>query len=74
MAHHAANLVPVLYWTGMRYSEAVGLTWDRVDMKKDLIYLEDEHVKNGKRRCVPFMHDEVREVFKNLRRWRFREQ
>ena len=73
IAPHAANLVKVLYWTGMRYSEAVGLTWDRVDMKRGLVYLEDEDVKTEKKRVVPFMHPEVREVFENLRQWRFRE-
>jgi integrase len=48
LAPHAANLVKVLYWTGMRYSAAVGLTWHRVYMKKGLAYLEDEDVRNGK--------------------------
>jgi integrase len=48
LAAHAAKLVKVLYWTGMRYSEAAGLTWDRVDMKRGLIHHEGQHVRNGK--------------------------
>jgi hypothetical protein len=32
----------------MRYSEAVGLTWERVDMKTGPIHHEDQHVSNGK--------------------------
>lgn len=48
IAPHAADLAKVPYWTGMRYSEAVGLRWERVDMKRGLIHDEDQQVRSGK--------------------------
>lgn len=39
--------------TGMRKQEMLGLEWRRVDLQNELIYLEAEHTKAGKRRTVP---------------------
>lgn len=46
-----AHLVRFLRATGMRLEEAVGLTWDRVDLKRRVAQLV--HTKAGKPRAVP---------------------
>lgn len=37
--------------TGMRYSEILNLTWDKVDLKRGIATIEE--TKNGERRAVP---------------------
>lgn len=39
--------------TGCRAGELLGLEWDRVDLRANLIFLEGQHTKAGKRRTVP---------------------
>jgi integrase len=46
-----ADLVELSLFTGLRQSEALGLTWDRVDRSRGVILLEQ--TKNGRRREVP---------------------
>ena len=59
----ARDIVVVAYHTGMRYSEIVGLDWNRVDFKNRFILLRGEDTKNGEPRKVPFLCKEVEEVF-----------
>jgi integrase len=46
------DLVVVALYTGLRQSELLGLTWERVDRSRGVIRLEI--TKSGKRREVPF--------------------
>ena len=50
----------------MRISEITGLDWSRVDMKNGLIKLRKIDVKNNTPRTVPFLHQDVWEVFERL--------
>ena len=45
------NIVTVALETGLRLSELLGLTWDRVDLSRGVIRLEV--TKSGKRREIP---------------------
>ncbi len=57
--------------TGMRKSEMLELTWDRVDLGHRLIYLNPEDQKNASFGSVP-INEDAKEVL--MRRYRFREQ
>jgi integrase len=46
-----ADLVEFSLFTGLRQSEALGLTWDRVERARGVVLLEE--TKNGERREVP---------------------
>ena len=50
---HTRGIIAMAYFTGMRRGEILGLTWDRVDLKKRLIYLEARHTKDKEPRKVP---------------------
>ena len=45
--------VTLILETGMRREEALGLTWDEVDLKRGVIILAPERVKTKKGRIVP---------------------
>jgi integrase len=55
-APHLAPLITLALHTGMRRGEMLGLEWSRVDLKRNLIYLEAMHTKAGKRRSVALNH------------------
>lgn len=54
-----AGIVTVALETGMRKAEILGLTWDRVDLSRNVVRLEI--TKSGRRREVP-LRDEVYRV------------
>lgn len=61
----AVNLVA--YQTGMRSGEMLGLTWDRVDIKKGLIRLRAEDTKTDEAREIPLtaqLTDLLRDLYK----------
>src|SRR4029453_16118288 len=60
---HLASLVTIALESGLRRSELLGLTWDRVDFSRGVLRLEK--TKSGKRREVP-MRQAVYEVLAAL--------
>jgi integrase len=46
-------------YTGMRKGEILGLTWDRVDLDRRMVYLTDQDQKNGKHGSVPLNAEAV---------------
>ncbi|MEM7378967.1 MAG: site-specific integrase [Pseudomonadota bacterium] len=48
-----ADFIRLALNTGCRKGELLGLEWSRVDLKRDLIFLESGHTKSGRRRSVP---------------------
>lgn len=49
---HTRAIVFMGYFTGMRKSEILNLTWDKVDLKNRRIQLEAEDTKDGEARTV----------------------
>jgi integrase len=64
LAPHIAPVVRVAYHTGMRLNEILGLTWDRVNMKKGYLNLEAENTKTAEPRRIYFDNN-LWEVFGN---------
>ena len=64
---HVSDIVATAYFTGMRKSEILNLTWDRIDMKQRLISLRAKDTKNGRPRIVP-ISDELYPVLKSIPR------
>lgn len=52
-ATHLPDFIRLAVNTACRKGELLGLEWNRVDLKTDLIWLEGQHTKAGKRRSVP---------------------
>ena len=60
-----AHLKPIVlmdYHTGMRRSEILGLTWDRIDPKAGVIRLRPEDTKTREGRTIPL----TKELFETL--------
>ncbi len=48
-----AEFIALGLYTGCRKEELLGLEWSRVDLRENLIHLEAQHTKAGRRRSVP---------------------
>lgn len=68
-ATHLPDLIRLAVNTGMRKGEMLELEWQRVDLKANLVHLNAEHTKAGKRRSVP-LNDEARAALLNRARFR----
>ena len=64
LAPHIVPVVRVAYHTGMRLSEILGLTWNRVDMKDGYLDLEAEDTKTAEPRRIYF-DENLWEVFRD---------
>ncbi len=60
-------IVTLAFYTGMRKSEIVGLTWDEVDLRRGFIRLKGERTKTDTPRSIP-LHPRVRSVLERLPR------
>ena len=58
-APHLADFIRLGLHTGMRKGEMLGLTWERVDLERKMIYLTDKDQKNGKHGSIPLNTDAV---------------
>ncbi len=64
---HLRPIVLVAYYTGMRRSEILFLTWEEVDLQKGFIRLKGDRTKTGIARSVP-LHPRVSEALSRLPR------
>ncbi len=65
--NHIRPIVITAFYTGMRFSEIVKLTWDKVDLSSGFIRLENQDTKTKTGRSVP-LHPKVLKVLKVLPR------
>jgi integrase len=66
---HLADFVRLALNTGCRKNELLKLAWDRVDLRTNLLRLEGQDTKSGKRRAVP-LNEEARKAVLNRARFR----
>lgn len=52
--------------TGMRKGEMLGLTWERVDLDRQMVYLTDKDQKNGKHGSIPLNAGAVAAIQRRL--------
>jgi integrase len=52
-ADHLGGILAMAYHTGMRKGEILGLTWDKVDLQKRMIYLDAADTKDKEPRKIP---------------------
>jgi integrase len=69
LPQHAADIVSVGYYTGMRAAEIFGLTWDRVNMREGFFNLTSQDTKTGEPRRVYYIN-EVRKILERLKKIR----
>lgn len=63
--HHLRPVLVTAYHTGMRKSEILGLTWNKVQLKKRFIHLEAKDTKDREARTIPIsseLYDVLRKV------------
>jgi len=65
---HLVDFIRLSLNTGMRRGEVLGLEWNRVDLKSNLVYLGASNQKNGKIGSVP-LNNEAREAILSRRRF-----
>jgi integrase len=70
LPRHAADIVTVAYYTGMRAGEIYGMTWERVNMKQGYFNLTQKDTKTGEARHVYFS-GAVREILERLEKIRY---
>ena len=68
-APHLSDFIVLGLHTGCRKQELLGLEWDRVDFRRNVITLDACHTKTKKRRTVP-INDDARAAL--IKRARFR--
>ncbi len=66
-AKHLQGIITTGYHTGMREGEILSLTWDKVDLKDQLIKLDPEDTKTKMPRIIP-IGDELYQVLKDIPR------
>ena len=64
---HLRPVVVTAFYTGMRLSEIVNLTWSKIDLVKGFIRLEGKETKTGAGRSIP-LHPRVRGLFCSIPR------
>lgn len=52
-AKHIRDILSMAYYTGMRKSEILNLTWNKVDLQEGFINLEAEDTKDREKRSIP---------------------
>ena len=62
---HAAQIVTVAYYTGMRAGEIFNLTWDKVNLKEGYIDLGAEDTKTGEPRRI-YLNEVLKDLFSEL--------
>lgn len=65
LPQHAADIVTVAFYTGMRAGEIFGMTWDRVDMREEYFNLTSRDTKTGEARRVYF-NGQVKNILERL--------
>ncbi|EKD36575.1 MAG: integrase family protein [uncultured bacterium] len=66
-ADHLRPVVTTAFYTGMRLSEIVNLTWSKIDLAKGFIRLEGSETKTGVGRSIP-LHPRVLKLLRGLPR------
>jgi len=70
MANLPRHLAPIFatgYWTGMRLGEILGLTWDRIDLRAEVIHLRPRDTKDREPRRIPIL-EPLLEIIKAIPR------
>lgn len=62
---HAADIVTVAYYTGMRSGEILKLTWDRVSLKEGYLDLTADDTKTSEPRRI-YLNETLLEIFSNV--------
>jgi len=64
-SNYLRAVVATAYYTGMRRSEILSLTWDKVDLQKRIIKLDIEDTKDREAREMPICN-ELLQIFSEL--------